>query len=80
MEIEVWYGCGDRMPVGPLAAELVRLDGDVARFRIVDEEWLEDCGFDAPPEFEYGRMRPDRWVGNDAYAWCPAGEGGAPNR
>lgn len=81
MEIEVWYGCGDRMPVGPIEAEFVRDEGGgEVRFRIVDRVWLEECGWDEPVEFTYGRLREDRWVGNDAFAWCPKGEGGPSTR
>ncbi len=81
MEIEVWYGDGDRMPSGPIEAELVEeLEGGEARFMITDSRWLEECGFDGPVEFTYGRLPPDRFVHRDAYAWCLKGEGGPSTR
>lgn len=81
MEIEVWYGAGDRTPMGPLEAVLVeeKSEGKV-RFRITDKGWFVEVGWDeridGPMEFTYEKLPPSHFVWNDAYAWCPKGESG----
>jgi len=81
MEIEVWYGAGDRNPVGPIEATLLEeLPNGEVRFNITDKGWLDHVGWDEPPEFTYGRLPDTHFVHNDAYAWCPKGTGGEPTK
>lgn len=79
LEIEVWFGSGDGFIVGPIEAKLVEMHAnlDDVRFLITDKGWLDHVGWDEdePVEFTFPRLRADHYVGYDAYAWCPKGEG-----
>lgn len=76
MEIEVWFGSGDGFIVGPIEALLVAtLPNGEIRFRITDPGWLDHVGWDEPPEFTYGPLPANHYVGYDRYAWCVKGAG-----
>ncbi len=79
LEIEVWFGTGDGYIAGPIEATLVEMHADLTtvRFHITDKGFREHVGWeeDEIVEFTYPRLRPDHYVGYDAYAWCPKGEG-----
>jgi hypothetical protein len=82
VEIDVWYGGGGPVAIGPIAAECIEEmpDGRV-HFRITDTVWWKDnVGYDGPPTFTYERLRADGFVRYDAYAWCPKGMGPAPTK
>lgn len=76
IEIDIWYGDGDRMPLGPIKGLLLVLNpnGD-SLIQVIDKDWLEQIGMeDKEYIVTYGKLPDDCFVSYDAYAWCYPGE------
>ena len=78
--VDLWYGDGDRNPLGPIESVLVEqrphAGPGVALIKVLDPTWLDHMGIDDGDfQYECGRLPPDHFVSRDDYAWSPKGEG-----
>lgn len=76
-DIDVWYGDGDRSPLGPIKGILLKLNPNgPSEIQVTDKIWLDQMGLEEDYKYivTYNKLPDDYFVSYDAYAWCYPGE------